>query len=81
MKRSIDKAYEIVVYALFDTLVRHIGINVTVAADSQHKEILREFEDFTQAVIGISTGQPSVTFPARLYRAGVVNAADRGLDM
>jgi len=80
-KRSIDKAFEIVVYALFDTLVRHLGVTVTLAIDADHMDLLRAFEDFARLVLGIDTSNPSICLDARLYRAGVTNAADRGLDM
>lgn len=81
VRRSIDKSYEIVVYALFNTLVRHLKINVKVQIDEPQSELLKEFEDFTQILIGIDSKTTSVVFPARLFRAGVTNAADRGLDM
>lgn len=81
LKRSVDKAYEIVVYALFATIVRHIGATVSVSADPKKKEILQEFEDFTKILLGIDSKNPQLTVPARLYRVGVTNAADRGLDM
>lgn len=81
IKRSIDKAYEIVVYALFNTLVKHLRIKVTVSADDTRIDLLRAFEDFTRLVLGIDSKNPTIILRARLYRAGVTNAADRGLDM
>ncbi|HID62126.1 MAG TPA: HaeII family restriction endonuclease [Anaerolineae bacterium] len=44
-------------------------------------DLLREFERSAQLVLGIDCEHPSITVPANLYRAGVTNAADRGLDM
>lgn len=81
IKRSVDKAFEIVVYALFDILVKNLQVTITIRADSSKLELLREFEDFSRTVLGIDTRKQSVTIPAQLYRAGVANAADRGLDM
>jgi hypothetical protein len=81
IKRSIDKAYEIVVYALFNTLVKHLRVKVTLAADSSRIDLMRAFEEFTRLVLGIDYHTPSVSLDARLYRAGATNAADRGLDM
>jgi len=81
IKRSIDKAYEIVVYALFNTLVRHLGVKVTLIADSSRIDLLRAFEDFTRLVLGIDSQNPALSLSATLYRAGVTNAADRGLDI
>lgn len=81
MKRSIDKAYEIVVYALFNSLVRELKITITIETDRSQAELLREFEDFAKLVLGIDSKHPSLSLPAKLYRAGVSNAADKGLDM
>ncbi len=81
IKRSIDKAFEIVVYALFDTLVRHMKVTVTVAADLAESDLLAAFEDFARLLMGIDVQHPAVSLPARLYRAGATNAADRGLDI
>jgi len=81
IKRSIDKAFEIVVYALFNTLVRHLKVTITVSADPEGSDLLKEFEDFSRLLLNIDTKNPTVRLPARLYRAGVTNAADRGLDI
>lgn len=81
LKRSIDKVYEIVVYALFNTLVDVLGVQVTLSVDRTKDYLIKEFEDFTKIVLGISTEELELTTPARLYRVGVTNAADRGLDM
>lgn len=81
IKRSIDKAFEIVVYGLFNTLVKHLKVMITISADSAETELLREFEEFARLLLGIDVQNPTVSCPARLYRAGVTNAADRGLDI
>ena len=81
LRRSIDKAYEIIVYALFDTLVRHLEATVTLCVAKSKREVLREFEDFTSRVLGLTVEQPELTKAAHLYRVGVTDAADRGLDM
>ena len=81
MKRSIDKAYEMVAYALFNTLVEHLRVRVTVSADSSQLDLLQAFDDFARLVLGIDSQNPELVLKARLYRAGVTNAADRGLDM
>jgi len=81
LKRSIDKAYEITVYALFSTIVRALKVNVTVAIQNPEPELLRDFEAFLRAVLGLTPERTSITFKANLYRGGVTNAADRGLDM
>lgn len=81
LRRSVDKAYEIVVYALFDTLVHHLEATVTLSIPESKEALLREFEDFTKVVLGLTAETWAITKPARLYRVGVTHAADRGLDM
>lgn len=81
LKRSIDKAYEILVYALFESLVYHLEATVTVSIAATKETLLREFEDFTRLVLGVTSKTMEITRPASLYRAGVTHAADRGLDM
>ena len=81
LKRSIDKAYEITVYALFATVVRYLKATITVSVPEDNVALLREFEDFTKIVLGVTADKNEITLPAKLYRVGVANAADRGLDM
>ena len=81
IKRSIDKAFEIVVYALFHTVICQLKIHVIIEADSSKMDLLKEFGEFTRAVLGIDHNTPRKTIYARLFRAGVTNAADRGLDI
>lgn len=81
LRRSIDKIYEIVVYALFSTLVSELEISITVSYNEDKKNILKEFEDFSEKVICINSDISEFSSPARINRVGVTNAADRGLDM
>ena len=81
LRRSVDKIYEIVVYALFSALVECLDVKVTVEADEAKMDLLEEFSDFAERVIGLSKRRPALTVNARINRAGVTNAADRGLDM
>jgi len=81
LRRSVDKIYEIVVYALFESLVEAMNARVSLSVPKENVELVREFEGFTRLVLGISPEQLSISAPARLYRAGVTNAADRGLDI
>lgn len=81
LRRSMDKVYEIVVYALFKLLVENLNIKITVGYDNNKIELLKEFEDFTQKVISIDSKISTLNIPARIFRVGVANAADRGLDM
>ena len=81
LRRSIDKIYEIVVYALFSALVDCLNIQITLSVNQTKLDLLREFEDFTKQVIGLTPDRPSITIPANIYRVGATNAADGGLDM
>jgi len=81
LRRSVGKAYEIAVYALFDTLVHHLKAQVSLSIDSQEKPLLQEFEDFARLVLGVDTQHLTISHPAAFYRAGVTNAADRGVDI
>ncbi|MCK4349198.1 MAG: HaeII family restriction endonuclease, partial [Thermoplasmatales archaeon] len=81
LKRSIDKVYEITVYALFNTLVSALQVKVSLSIENLDKEILDDFEPFVKMVLGLSKDTTTIEIPARLFRVGVTNAADRGLDM
>ena len=81
LKRSLDKIYEIIVYALFSTLVEAMNLEVEVTVKEDAYPLLKEFEDFTQKVMCLDCSAPQHIQEARVYRVGVTNAADRGLDM
>lgn len=81
LKRSLDKVYEIVVYSVFSTLVTTVNLQVAVSVDYEKIEILSDFEDFAKMVMCIDFSNPSYVQDARVFRVGVTNAADRGLDM
>lgn len=81
LKRSVDKIYEIIVYALFSTLVNAMDMKVEISIEEEKQDLLVEFGDFSKKVMCIDVSQPSYVHNARVYRVGVTNAADRGLDM
>lgn len=81
LKRSVDKMYEILVYALFASIVRALKAQITLEIGNKDAEILKDFERFIKMVLGIDAKQTRLVLPAALYRVGVTNAADRGLDM
>jgi len=81
LKRSVDKMYEITVYALFATIVRALQARVTVEIGNKDEEVLKDFEAFIKIVLGLELGMQKVSRPASLFRVGVTNAADTGLDM
>lgn len=81
LRRSVDKMYEILVYALFATLVRALEATVKIEIGNQDPLILKDFGRFVELVLGIDAEKTNAVYPAALYRVGVTNAADRGLDM
>jgi len=81
LRRSIDKAYELVVYALFSALLQELRVKVQVSVEPAQSRLLEEFGDFTRVVLGIDSQRLLREFQAGIYRAGVTNAADRGLDL
>lgn len=81
LRRSIDKMYEITVYALFSTIVKALKAQVSLEVMNKDEEVLKDFESFVSMVLGINAENTKITIPAALYRVGVTNAADRGLDM
>lgn len=81
LRRSIDKVYEIVVYALFAVLVEALEVSVAVSMNADKLDILNEFSDFAKNVIQLTPEQTTINLKARINRVGVTNAADRGLDM
>ena len=81
LKRSLDKIYEIIVFSLFDTLVNQLEMTVDVSVSANKIDILHEFEDFAQKVMCLDCKNLVNSNNAHVYRVGVANAADRGLDM
>ena len=81
LKRSIDKVYEIVVYALFSTLVSALDFKIEITLNTKKQDILQEFSDFAKMVMCVDKNNLSNVQNARVFRVGVANAADRGLDM
>lgn len=81
MRRSIDKAYEIVAHSLFETIVTGLRAKVRVSVSEESREMLREFSDLARVLLGLDGDNLSWEQPAHVYRVGVTNASDRGLDM
>ncbi len=81
LKRSVDKVYEIIVFALFSSLVDCLNIRLTLSADNSNLALLEEFRDFAKQVIGLTPEKPEITIPASIHRVGATNAADGGVDM
>ncbi len=81
IKRSIDKCYEIITYSLFETIVTSLDATITVKVSPKKLELLDNFRDLTKALLNLAPDQTEWTEFAHIYRVGVTNAADGGLDM
>jgi len=81
LKKSIDKAYEITVYALLNAVLDAVGVRVEISVDAEKLGGMQEFEELIRRLVGVSLEQPTRHIRAQLFRAGVANAADRGIDM
>lgn len=57
-----------------------LKIEVTLKIGNRDQEVLGAFQDFLESVVGINESK-QISIPAKLYRVGATNAADRGLDM
>lgn len=81
LRRSVDKMYEIAVHSLFSAIVSELKAEVTVSLGNEDKELISDFEGFIRMVLGIDSETTRRSYSAQLFRNGVANAADRGLDI
>lgn len=81
LRRSMDKVYEIVAFALLDTVISALNVNVTLSIDTKDANVLRDFNGFTEKVFNMKESEASISEPARVYRVGSTNANDGGLDL
>jgi type II restriction enzyme len=81
LKRSIDKIYEITVYSLFSTIIEELKVMISLEIENPDKDIMKDFNDFISMVLGIKLPTTKIISRASLYRAGVANAADLGIDI
>ena len=81
LRRSIDKVYEIIVYSLFSALVDALELSVEVSYNPDKKAILNDFSEFSDKVLNLSADITYIKTTAKMYRVGVTNASDRGMDM
>jgi len=81
LKRSLDKILEILIYSLFETIITTLDVEIDIKIKTKNKYI-DMFDGFIKKVLLIDSGtRDSKTQKVHFYRAGVTNAADRGIDM
>jgi type II restriction enzyme len=78
--QSIDKLYEVIVYALFEVVTRRLDARISLTINP-NSIVLKTFDDFALMVLGVNSDCPRIEQPAKLYRVGKANASDGGLDM
>lgn len=81
LKRSLDKIFEIVVYALFEVLITALNVKIDIYYDEDKIGLLEEFDLFAKKVLNLDSINIRKTLNAHFNRVGVTNAADRGLDI
>jgi type II restriction enzyme len=81
LKRSIDKVYEIIVYALFSTLVSALEFKIEIFFNKENQDLLTEFSDFAKMIMCLDIDNDKNIQNAQIFRVGITNAADKGLDM
>ncbi len=82
LKRSTDKIYEIIIFALFETLVTFFEVQQKVYVVNHQSELLEEFAEFVNLVLGLNAENDfQIVGSAHFFRAGITNAADRGIDL
>ena len=81
LRRSIDKIYEIIVYSLFESIVSTLDLKVDVSVAESKIDVLNEFEDFASKVMCLDAKNLIYRQDAHVYRVGIANASDRGLDL
>ena len=78
LSRSVDKIFEIVVYALFSVLLESLEVKIGVKIENIENTILQEFADFTEKVLGLSKETLEVYQEPKVYRAGVAPVSEPG---
>ncbi|NJL06002.1 MAG: HaeII family restriction endonuclease [Chloroflexaceae bacterium] len=81
LRRSMDKVYESITYCLFETFITTLEATITVQIADHHAPLLDAFADLAEQLLGILPGHTDIIEQAHIYRVGVTNAADHGLDM
>lgn len=66
---------------MFETIISALQAKVKISVSENSKPILQEFSDLAKVLLGIDENNLSWEQTAHIFRVGVTNAADRGLDM
>ncbi len=66
---------------MFETVISALEAKVEVSVAETSKPLLQEFSDLAKVLLGVDENNFSWQQSAHIFRVGVTNAADRGLDM
>ena len=76
MKRSIDKIYEVIVYSLLIEILKDIELKIKFDVNSNN--IKKKYEKYSTSFLNFNSKKK---ISSRVFRAGVANAADGGIDL
>ncbi len=81
LKRSIDKIYEILVFSLFNAIIEILEFEITCEIKNNDTKIINDFSFFTKNIMGFNEQCNKINFAPRIFRIGIANAADSGIDI
>lgn len=58
-----------------------MNAKVTISLDTTHVKLMKNFESFAKLVLDVDIANPTLVIDVKLYRSGVTNAANRGIDI
>jgi hypothetical protein len=81
LRRSVDKVFEILVFAYLEALTKIIDIVLEIRTQGSENSVPMDILEPLSSVFGISGIDDAVTERGSFFRLGVANASDRGLDI
>lgn len=82
MRSSVDKIYEITVYALLNSILSYLNVTIQIDIKNQDKNFLKDFRQLNKKIFKTTFLEDSYyRSVANIHRLGVANAADGGLDI
>lgn len=75
LKRSVDKIYEVIVYSLISEVLEDIKLSLSL---NVKLDDLKKYEKYANTFLNFNTKKE---IKSRVFRAGVANAADGGIDL
>lgn len=75
LKRSVDKIYEVIVYSLISEVLKDIKLSLSL---NVKLDDLKKYKKYSNTFLNFKTKKD---IKSRVFRAGVANAADGGIDL